>query len=183
MQSSFTIQTKELKAALAAMNRIGLKFTSSSVLKISVLPETIEIATQGIMKILKAETDSLADILVPVLILKGYANTIKSAITQFTFKPGELKCGSSIYSSSAIKVETVFNVPENNLPINATTLEMVRQRVIKNQEEIERFNLSPAIANDYQVMGEKIDKALKHLKYYEVTFDEIYDLIQKKIKQ
>lgn len=77
MQSSFTIQTKDLKAALSAMNRIGSKFQKPSVLKISVLPNAIEIATQGIVKILKAET--------------GYANTNKSATMQFTFKPGKLR--------------------------------------------------------------------------------------------
>lgn len=183
MNASFTIQTKELKAALSAMSRIGSKFNQATVLKISVLPDIIEIATQGITRMMKAQTVGLADIIIPALLLKGYANTTKTVTIQFSFKPGELRCGSSIYSSPSIKLETVFNVPENDLPINASRMEILRQNAKKSQEEIERFNLTPAIANDNLFVRSKIEKALKYLKEFEVTSDDLFSLIQKKIRK
>jgi len=183
MQSSFTVKTKEIKAALADMNRIGSKFQKASMLKITVLPDTIEIATQGIIKILKAETDGLADISVPALLIKGYVSTASAATMQFTFKQGELKCGSSLFTSPAIRLETVFNLPENDLPINANRMSVLRYGANKSKEEIERLNLKSSITYANRTLNEKIYKALEHLKDYEVTFDELHELIQKKIKQ
>ncbi len=183
MQSTFTVNTKELKAALVVMNRIGSKFSKASMLKITVLTDKIEIATQGITKILKAETDGLADISVPALLIKGYINTASSLTMQFTFKQGELKCGSSIFSSPFIRIETVFNLPENDLPINATRMSVLRFEANKSKEEIERLNLGPSITYANRTLSDKIHKALEYLKEYEVTFDELHLLIQNKIKQ
>jgi len=182
MQSTFTINTKEIKAALIAMNRIGSKFTKASMLKITVLTDKIEIATQGITKILKAETDGLADISVPALLIKGYVSTSSSATMQFTFKQGELKCGSSLFSSPFIRIETVFNIPENDLPINATRMSVLRFEANKSKEEIERLNLGPSITYANRTLRDKIHKALEYLDDYEVTFNDLHELIQKKIK-
>lgn len=182
MKSTFTVKTKDLKADLSRMERVGSRFSKTSMVKISVLPETIEISKQGMSRIIKAETEGLADIMVPALLLKGYLMTATSAVLSFTFKNGAVECGSSIFSSSAITVETIFNLPENDLPINATRLSVLRFAENKSNEEIERLGLTGSIKYAKRVYLEKVQKAAELLKDYDVSFEELMELINKKIK-
>jgi len=182
MHCSFTVKTKEIKSALNDMKRIGSKFRKASMLKITVLPDKIEIHTQGITKMLKAETEGLADILVPALLVNGYLDTASNVTIEFIFKQGELQSGSSVYTSSAIKLEEISNIPENELPINPNRLSVLRFAANKSKDEIERLNLKSSIIYAQRRLNEKIQEALECLQDYEVTYDEIYEIIQKKIK-
>ena len=118
------------------------------------------------MRILKAETDGLADIIVPALLLKGYAITTKNPTIQFIFNPGKVKCGSFTGMSPFIKLETVFNLPEDALAINASKIQVLKQNSLWSKDEIDRLNLEAAIKRDKIILTTKIEKALKHLKEY-----------------
>ena len=183
MEATFTVKTKEIKTAMAFMERVGSEFSRDVILKISVLPETIELSKQGIMQKVKAETAGLADVLVPAVLLKSYLNTATSAVITFTFTHGEMKCGSSIFSSPAISVETVFNIPENTLPINATRMSVLRFAATKTDEEIARLGLTATIKSSKRQLTTKIQKATELLKDYEIGFEEIRALIDRKISE
>ena len=181
MQAQFTVSSKEIKAAITHMERVGGKFSKTTMLKISVLPETIEISKQGMTRIVKAETDGLADVLVPGVLIKSYLSTTSVAIITFAFTNGTLQCGSSKFSSPGISIETIFNIPENDLPINASRLSVLRFAASKKPEEIERLGLSSLIVAAKRLKTEKLNKAMEILKDYEITFEELSALIDKKI--
>ena len=182
MQASFIVKTKEMKVALSDMKRISSKFKKASVLRITVLQDKIEIHLPGVTKLLKAETEGLADILVPAMLLTGYLETTSNATIEFVFKQGELQSGSSVYSSSAIKLEQVDNISKNELPINPNRLSILRFAANKSKDEIERLNLKSTITYAQRRLNEKIQEAIECLQDYEVTYDEIYEIIQKKLK-
>jgi hypothetical protein len=182
MQSTFTVKTKELKAALNFMERVGGKFAKTTMLKISILPDNIEIGKQGMTRIVKAQTGGLADVMVPGMVLKGYLSTASAVALTFTFGNGYMQCGSSTFSSPAITIETIFNMPENDLPVNATRMSVLRFAATKTEEEVARLGLSGSIKYAKKVQREKIQKAVELLKDYEVTFEELKQLIDGKVR-
>jgi exopolyphosphatase/pppGpp-phosphohydrolase len=130
-----------------------------------------------------AQTEGFADILVPAVLVKGYINTTSTASMSFTFSTGTLKCGSSTFSSSAITVETVFNQPQNPLAINATRMSVLRFAYNKSEDELEKLGLTGTIRYAKRVLSEKIQEAAELLKDYEVSFDDLKHMIDKKIKE
>lgn len=183
MESYFKVKTKDLKSGLTAITRLGLRFDRSSMLKINVLTDTIQISTTGITRVMKAETEGLADLILPALVLKGYSSTNNSKEISFRVTEGELRCGSFIFRSPFIKIETVFNLPEDPLPINHSLIQRLRQNVKRSPGEIERLNLRPVMEADEEKIKHQIEKALKYLGAYDINFDDLHDLIQKKIDQ
>ncbi len=172
-----------MKAALSQMERVGSKFGKATLLKVSVLPDNIEIAKQGMTRIVKAQTDGLADIMVPAILLKSYLSTTPAGAITFTFTRGAVQCGSSKFSSPAITVETVFNMPENELPINATQMSLFRFSAFKTEEEINRLGMSSSIKKARSMLFKKIEKAAELLKDYEVTVEDLNHLIDGKINK
>ncbi len=183
MTSSFTVNTKEIKSALAHMERVGSKFSKTTMLKISVLPDTVEFGKQGMTRIIKAKTEGLADIQVPAILMKGYIATSSNPVMTFVFSNGSLQCGSSTFTSSAITVETVFNIPENTLPINASRMSVLRFAQGKSEVEIARLGLTGTIKYAKRVCSEKVQKAAELLEDYEVSYEELKAIIAKKINQ
>ena len=104
MESTYTLNAKNLKQALSSMKRVAGKSYNNDVLKISVLPDKVEIAIQGVTKFLTSQTEGFADIFIPTKVLEAYMQTTSTANITFTFKEGEMQCGSSIYNSKAIRI-------------------------------------------------------------------------------
>ncbi|MBS4043508.1 MAG: hypothetical protein KGZ59_06805 [Chitinophagaceae bacterium] len=182
MESTFTLNTKSLKQALSSMKRVAGKSYNNDVLKISVLPDKVEIAIQGVIKFLTAKTEGFADIFIPTKVLEAYMQTTSTASISFIFKEGEMQCGSSIYNSKAIRVETIFSNPDNDLPLNTNNLVLLRYAENNTENKIEKLGLTNQIRNAKRQLTTNINNALKHLSKYEVSYDELHNIIYKKIK-
>lgn len=182
MESSFTLNTKNLKQALRNIKQIGGKKYMNDVLKISVQPEKIEIGTQGVVRYITAQTEGFADIFVPARVLEAYLQTLSTASISFKFKQGEMQCGSSVYNSNAIRIETMFSNPDNDLPINTDNLVLLKYAENNPESKIEKLGLTNQIRNAKKNLVNNINSALKHLSKYDVTYDELHELIYKKIK-
>ena len=182
MQAKFTVSTRQLGLCLSVISRLKPKFfKKDEFLNIRVLPETIEISTPGIIKVIKAETDGLADISIPAVIIKGYVDTSSVPLMQFTFKPGEMHVGSSIYSSPAITMESLFNMPESELPINATNMYLLSFAKRKGPDQIKKLGLEPLINKATRDLSVNITKALGFLQEYGVTYEELEGMVKGKI--
>jgi hypothetical protein len=150
--------------------------------KISVYDEEVRIEVQGITQIVKGETKGMGDIIVPSKVLKAYLQTTTTSVISFTFRNGEFECGSSIYNSSAIQVSRSLVKPENDLPINITPISLLRLAAMRSAEEIKEMGLESRYNGARRRLSMKINEAVDVLKDYNVTFDELKAIIDKKLK-
>jgi hypothetical protein len=182
MEAKFTVNAKEIKHALLCISRLRPRFfKKNEFLRIRVLSESIEISTQGIMKVIKAETDAMVDISVPAMLVKAYVDTASIAVMSFVFKPGELHIGSSIYSSPSISLENLYNFPENEIPLNATNMYLLCFARRKGTEQINKLGLEPLINKAKRELSINIKKAITSLEQYGITYQEVNELIERKI--
>ncbi|MBS1587990.1 MAG: hypothetical protein JST52_00105 [Bacteroidetes bacterium] len=182
MESEFTVNTKELLSILHQMNKIGPAFRSDTCLKIAVLPNLIELSRQGMSKNISAQTKGLADIVVPALMMFGFAKTMKGDSICFKISDGQLQCRNVILSSRHIKLETLFNIPENPLPVNATKIQLLRQFRCWTNDEIDRLGLRSVVDKEHALLDDRILKAVTLLKDYEVSFSDLLKVILDKTK-
>lgn len=182
LQASFTVDPKVVNSNLIAIARIGGRFSKAKIIQIRICTDAIEIITQGITKRMKANTDGEADIYLPVSLLKTYLSSSSSGLVSFTFRQGELECGSSRYSSAAIEVTPVSLRPENILPINLNRISILRYGVNNSEAEIQKMGLTGTLKVATRKMKTNILEALEFLKEYEVKYEELEELVKKKIK-
>ncbi len=180
--ASFTIDVKEVNKNLIAIARLTGRFSKTTTIQIRVLNRAIELSRQGITKRIEARTEGEADISLPVSLLKGYLTGSLAAYKKFVFCPGELACDASIYSSSAIKVEPVFTNPENVLPGNLNRISVLRYWLNKSEAEIEKSGLTATIEIAKRKMKTNIREALEFLYEYEVKYEDLEELVKRKIK-
>jgi hypothetical protein len=142
--------------------------------------EYIELITQGVVKRVKADTIGEGEISLPVTLLKNYLATSSVTLISFKFSAGELECGSSRYSSSAIEV---FPIPINTpvvLPINLNRISILRYGLNYSAEEIEKLTATVKAAK--RKMKSTILESLELLEEYDVTYDDLENLVNRKIK-
>ena len=116
IEASFNVELKELNSNLVTLSKLSGRFTKTTLVQIRVLRTGIEITSNGITKKIQCHTNVEADISLPVALLKGYLSG--SNYKTFIFRKGELGCGASIFSSSAITINPIFTNRENVLPNN-----------------------------------------------------------------
>jgi hypothetical protein len=87
IQASFTVDIKIIHSNLAAIARIGGRFSKSKIIQIRVCTDAIELITQGITKRMKAETEGEAEVYLPASLLKIYLTSSSSGLVSFTFRP------------------------------------------------------------------------------------------------
>ena len=109
IQASFRVDTKEVKDNLAALSRLTGWFSKKSIIDIRVLDQAIEMSVKGISKRIAARTEGTADICLSLSLFKTFLPANNAGFVNFLFRPGQISCGSSIYSSSVIEVTPVFS--------------------------------------------------------------------------
>jgi hypothetical protein len=178
LELSFTIDTKTFRRCLNRIFKYNLNRNEE--IKISVSDESIELFGKGVMQKLNAKTNGCGDVMLPVKLLLGYLQNFTAASISFTFRNAELECGSSIFSSSAIVVGDSLAKPDAELPINLSAKNILRFTTDKSSEEIEKAGLIKSYQSQKKKLRNKIFLASVLLKDYDVTFDDLNELIQKK---
>jgi len=183
IQSKFTVETKDLNTILSEFKRLQKKFFNNGICKIRVMPGGIEITGQGIFKTIHGETDGLAEIFVPVKLLFVFSSVYTQPNITFIFRPGELECGSSVYSLQDIQVETWYNSPDLFFPINLDDISLLKEGIFKGEEHIIKYNLLKQYNKAKLQMDLAIREAKNALKLYNITTEEIKNLVLKKLKE
>ena len=181
IQSSFTIDIKELKRNLTAISRLTGKFTKTTFIQIRVLNTAIEISLKGIVKRIEVSTNGEADITLPVSLLKSFLTDSSDYYKTFIFRNGEIGCGASIFSTHSIKVEPVFTNFENVLPNNLTKISILKYWLINTEDENERIGLTATIKLAKNRLNTDIQEALYFLNQYNVAYEDLEELVKKKI--
>jgi hypothetical protein len=181
MELRFTVKTKDLKNALNKIFSLSRR-SKTTQLKISVREDLIAVEAQGLTLTVKAETIGIGEVLLPAQLFRGYAQTASASVISFTFRSGELECGSSLFHSSAIEVSESFAQLKNDVPFNLTPFILLRYTAGKSTQEIKELGLSGRVQYARQVLHDQISAAVEVLSPYNVTFDELKELIEKKFK-
>ena len=179
--ASFGVEVKALNNNLISLSKLSGRFTKTTLIQIRVLRSGIEITLKGITKKIQCNTNGEADISLPVALLKGYLSGGIGADKTFLFRNGELSCGASIYSSQAIKVEPVFTITENVLHNNLSKNAILKYLLINSEKENERLGLKNTIEIAKHHLKTEINETLLLLKQYNIIYEDVEDLIKKKL--
>jgi len=181
MESHFTIDTKEFKKMISEANKL-IKGAAQTSVKISVLPDTVEFQFQGMQKLLKAESDTYNDVLVPFSVLYGFARTVSDKRIAFAFKDGEVKVGVATVMGPNIKVESLFSRKAADLPMNLTPRVLLRLKMQYPKEELVQLNLFEMVAASERDMEKEVVKAARLLAPYGISKAELLALIWGKLE-
>lgn len=181
MEATFTVDTAQLKISLIRINKFNPKYFKEGTGKIRLMPGGIEISTIGIFEAIPGKTDGLAEIYAPLKLMLAFVKDSKSHEITFTFRKGEMQCGNSVFTYPHIKVESWYNSPDTNLSIKPTDLELLRLGY-KDINEILKYDLYSDYIKAKTKMNKSIVEAYGILKFYEITKEEVEDLISKKLQ-
>lgn len=182
IQASFTADPKAVNSNLMAMARIRSGFYKTRIVQIRIVHDAIELMGQGITRRIKAKTEGEADVCMPIALLKSYLSSSSFGLISFTFRQGELECGSSIYTSSAIEVTPVSLKQEYVLPINLNRISVLKYGFNHSDEEIHKMQLTATVESAQRKMKTKILEALEILKEYDVKYEDLEKIVINKIK-
>ena len=181
IQASFRVDPKEVKDNLAALSRLIGRFSKKSILDIRVLHQAIEMSVKGLSKRIATRTEGTADICVPLSLFKTFLPANNAGFVKFLFRPGQISCGSSIYSSSAIEVRPVFSNTENVIPTNLKDIKVLRYWLNKSKFELEDAGLTREIALVKRTINSNILEALQFLEQYAVEYEDLETLVMNRI--
>ena len=182
METLFTIATLDINQVLLEFKKLQRKFFESGVAKIRVMPGGIEISGQGIYKTIHGETEGLSEVFAPLKLMYSFSAYCKTKTITFTFRNGELKCGSSIYTLPSIKVETWYNSPDLNLSINADDFSILKEAMLKGDEIMKKHNLDEKVKIANTKMIKSVNDAYTSLKAFKISKAEIMELVLSKLK-
>jgi hypothetical protein len=104
------------------------------------MPGGIEISTIGVAEAVHGETEGYCEVFVPLKLLYACVFANKQEYIKFTFREGELECGSSMFSNPQIQISTWRSKVELELTINPSDIEILILGY-KNLSDILQYNL------------------------------------------
>ena len=184
MEVTFKAKKKELNKALSIIKPPrNSRVRGDGMMRISVLPDAIEFFNFGVSHKITAETEGLADVILPDDLLEMYLKSLNLPIVSFTFKPGQIICGTSIRSSPAISIEPFMSVKESPLSVNADDYQILRCCHNKETKWLLEFGLANSYKSVQGRMNYNIHKAIELLKPYKVTAEDLKKVITKRIEE
>jgi hypothetical protein len=115
-------------------------------------------------------------------LFKTFLSGNNAGFIKFSFRPGQISCGSSIYSSSVIEVAPVFSNRDNVIPSNLKDMKVLRYWLSKSEKELEEAELTKAMALAKRNIHTDILEAWVFLKKFEVEYEELETFVMNRIK-
>lgn len=144
--------------------------------------EKVELSVQGVFCGAKAEVDGEGDIIMPAKLLKTYLDTCSTVNITLSFAKGQLKCGASIYETSAIDIMPLGLRPHLEVAINPTRLSTLRYALTETDEkQIQMKGLATTVTSAKMAMKRDIQAALTILEKYDVTHDDLEKIVISRI--
>jgi hypothetical protein len=182
MSISLNINTSLIKQLFNQIvtTTVGLK--KNKMINIRATFERVELSVQGAFMGGKAEVDGEGDIVLPAKVLKAYLDTCSTTNITFSFSKGELRCGSSIYQTSAIEIFPIGLRTHLEIPINPNRLSVLRYALSdKDAKQIALLGLTETVKKAKLGMKKDIEIAHEALEKYNITFDEIEQIVISRI--
>ncbi len=183
MHVTFKAKKKELKKAISIVNFKNKRIISDGMMRISVLPDAVEFFNHGVSHKVAAETEGLADVIMPDDLLQVYLDSLNLPIVSFTFKQGQIICGSSIRETPAIRLETFMTTKESPLPVNADDFTILKCCHNRELTWLLEFDLANSYKSVQGRMNYNIHKAIEILQPYKVTASDLKEIINRRIEE
>ncbi len=178
----FKSDRKRLLAILNEIKKLSTSLYSKGNIKIRVLINCIEIYGIGVVKYLSSETEGHYDVYVPMKLFYDFVKTNKSEFITFTITDGELKCGSSIYNLSTIKLEKVDWNDDLDIQINYDEYSLIHESLTNGMDFIVKHNLEQKLEKANSNLNSSINKSYEILKFYKINKDDYKRFIIEQIK-
>lgn len=184
MDIHFTVNTANFRYLFERILRTTGGLSKNKMICLRATHEKLELSVQGALWQTKAEVSGEGDIILPSKLLKAYLSSCSTAIISFSFRKGELQCGSSVYTTSAIDIIPLGLRPHIEIPINSTRKSLLRYVLINHDDRtLSKKNMGTTVKNAKLALKRDIRSALEFLEKYEVTHDEIERLIMNKLSE
>ena len=180
-QTSFKTNRKRLLIILKELKKLSTSLYSKGTIKIRVIKSCIEIYGIGVVKYIESETEGYCDIYVSMKLFYDFVSTSKSEYIIFSFKEGELKCGSSMYSHLGIIVEKIPIKEELELSMNFDDYSIIKEYLNKGDDFIIKHNLESKLDSANKRLNSAIHSAYESLKFFKITKEEIKLYVTSKI--
>jgi hypothetical protein len=181
MQTTFKVETAYLKKSLDRFKKINPRYFKEGIGKIRVMPGGVELSTVGVVEAVHGETEGFCEVFVPLKLLYAYVSEYRQEYIKFTFKEGELECGSSTFSNSQIQISTWYSKVELELTINPSDIEILILGY-KNFSDILQYNLYQRYTKAKLKLEQDITECYGILTKYGVKKCEIEEIIYSKYK-
>lgn len=182
MQIHFIVNTGTLKQLLDRVLRTAGGMGKNKIICLRATHDKLELSVPGALAMTKAEVHGEGDIILPTKLLKAYLSTCSTAIISFTFKKGEIQCGSSIITTSAIDIIPLGLRPHLEVPINSSRKSLTRYALTEQDDiNISKKGMGATIKTAKMTLKADIQSALKFLEKYDMTHDDLERLIMEKL--
>lgn len=176
MQTTFKVETAYIKKSLDRIKKFNPRYFKEGIGKIRVMPGGIELSTVGVVEAIHGETVGFCEVFVPLKLLYAYVSEHKQEYITFTFREGELECGSSIFENSHITISSWYSEAELEMTVNPSELEILILGH-KNFSEILQYNLYQRYTKAKLKFEKDITECYGILSKYGITKEELEDLV------
>ena len=183
METTFKIKTEEFYPAIKKIAKLIPTFKKVGNVKITVQPMDIVISCPGIEMTIPAETSGYADVIVPFILLYAIHKTEKVTNLTFTFTQGTIKTEKITINNPRILVNSLFTTKEIDLPLNATSLDILRLRITHSPDELGQYNMLDKLLTEEKKLDEDLLQITHVLYKFGITRQDILDLILKKLEE
>lgn len=179
----FVVEKVKFKNMLFGLNQISGQYDTNNIVSIQVNEEDIVISRPGIHQRMKAKTEGRGVVTLPEKIFEAYLKTYPGKVISFSFKQGEMECGSSVFNSTAIEVSPVPKRKKSEPPINIDRESVLRYCIGMSELEIKRQGIYDLYEKAMRKMRSDLLKAEEILNLYGVKYDDLKQLLIDKIKR
>lgn len=155
---------------------------SNSIIQLRIFYDRVEFHAKGVCISVAADNVAEGDVLCPAKLLKSYLSSSSASVIVFVFSKGEVQCGSSKFQISSIDVFPHGLEPSSEIAINATLKSIKRLTLQESNTKYyqQKGMMSTVVAANKQLKDD-LTKALEILQGYNVTYDDLEELVRKRI--
>jgi len=137
----------------------------------------------GLSQELYGKTTGIGKAYLPLLQFESMVKDSSTEDIVVQLESGIAKIGKYQSNTSRISLQQLENQTSIDLPVNYTVLDLLTLRKKYSFEQLMANNYIYLINQTENKMTENINKSLRFLKQYGITYDILNDCIQKKIKE
>ncbi|MHB8580001.1 MAG: hypothetical protein ACYDA4_09075 [Ignavibacteriaceae bacterium] len=181
---SSTINYHPLLDALKKIQSVQLKTKKKRqdyFLELYFKPNKLEVSTIGISITVECKSSYYKKLIVPFLSFQQLTHNINKEWIHIEFDDGYVVYDNRKIESNLIKVEHPENHRKPSMSINYSKIELLSLRNRYSESELKMNNILNDLRSAESELAKNISMSVTVLNPYGITYDEIKDLINKKI--
>lgn len=149
--------------------------------ELDIKPDKVILSVVGASYTIDMDTGIFAKVFMPVLLLIRAVEVTKSSRLVMQCEDGKVRFGGTEISSPEIEVVHPENQSKIDLTMNYRSLDILQLRSQHPIDEIKRMGLLEKLLKTEEKMTEDLESASDLLKPYGVTYEELRELLERRI--